>query len=166
VTLLVPMSGADLPRFRELAIRGFAEDSVACGRWPAEGALERSTTDFEESLPGGLATPDHHLYTIRATEDGPTVGYLWFAETEKNGLRSAFVNDLEILPEYRRQGHAEAAFRAMESLVRDLGLESVDLFVFAQNEAAQALYRKLGYAVAGTSMRKDVGDGTASRRAG
>jgi ribosomal protein S18 acetylase RimI-like enzyme len=153
------MSEEAFPDYRLRAIRGFAEDNIAAGRWPEEGALARSERDFEESLPEGLATPDNHLFEILADEGGPTVGYLWFVVVEKHGLRSAFIDDLEVLPEYRRQGHAEAAFKAMEPIVRRLGLTRVDLHVFAHNEAAQALYRKLGYAVTGMNMRKDVGQG-------
>ena len=156
MTVLAPMSAEAFADYRTLAVRGYADDNVAAGRWPAEGALARSEADFEESLPHGLSTPDNHLFEIQDTEGGPTVGYLWFALVEKNGLRSAFIYDLEVLPEYRRRGHAESAFRAMESIVRDLGLDRIDLHVFVQNDGAQALYRKLGYAVTGMNMRKDL----------
>ena len=108
------------------------------------------------SLPLGLRTPDNYLFEIVAGEDGACVGYLWFAVVEKNGLQSAFVYDVAIKPEFRRQGHAQAAFDALEPLVRKLGLSSIGLHVFSQNAGAQALYRKLGYGVTSVNMLKHL----------
>ena len=76
------------------SVAGYAQDNIDAGRWPAEGALERSRADFEDSLPQGLATPDNYLFEIQESEGGPTVGYLWFAVVVKHGLRSAYVYDL------------------------------------------------------------------------
>jgi ribosomal protein S18 acetylase RimI-like enzyme len=143
--------------YLDAATAGYAEDNVASGRWPAEGALERARADFAESLPHGLHTPDNYLYEIRATETGPTVGVLWFAVQEKNGLRVAFVYDIEVKREFRRRGHATAAFIQMESLVRDLGLTGIGLHVFGRNTTAQDLYRKLGYDITGVNMLKKLG---------
>jgi ribosomal protein S18 acetylase RimI-like enzyme len=157
VTILVPMSAESWPHYLDAAVAGYANDNVDAGRWPAEGALARAQADFDISLPQGLATPDNYLFEIKIAEAGPTIGFLWFAVVQKNGLRSAFVYDVEIKPEFRRQGHAAAAFKALEPLVRKLGLTSIGLHVFAHNPGAQALYRKLGYAVASVNMLKQLG---------
>ena len=154
MTTLVPMQEAAFAVYLNAAVIGYAQDNVASGRWPAEGALARSRADFEASLPQGLATPDNFLFEIKRELTGPTVGFIWFAVVEKNGLRSAFVYDVEVQPEFRRQGHARAAFKALEPLVRDLGLPSIGLHVFGHNPGAQALYSSLGYAVTGTNMLK------------
>lgn len=157
MTVLVPMSAQAYVPYLEAAVAGYAKDNVESGRWPEEGALARSQADFDSSLPQGLETPNNYLFEIKATEAGPAVGVLWFAVEEKHGLRSAFVYDVEIAPEFRRQGHAEAAFEALERLVRALGLSSIGLHVFGHNPAAQALYGKLGYGVTGINMRKNLG---------
>lgn len=158
MTTLVPMRQEVFTAYRDAAIAGYAKDNVASGRWPAEGALARSRADFEESLPQGLATPDNFLFEIKGEPDGPTVGFIWFAVVEKNGIRSAFVYDVEVRPEFRRQGHARAAFKAIEPLVRGLGLCSIGLHVFGHNPGAQALYSSLGYGVTGTNMLKVLGE--------
>lgn len=161
-TTLVPMSAASFADYVKSAITNYAEENVAAGRWPSEGALERSRLDYESFLPNGPATPDNFLYEIRASlasdDDSASriVGHLWFAIVKKNGVRGGYVYDLEVSPEYRRQGHAEAAFRAMEVLAREMGLPSVGLHVFANNPGAQALYAKLGYAVTGLNMIKHL----------
>ena len=150
------MSAETFVHYQAAAVAGYAEDNVVSGRWPAEGAIERSQADFAASLPQGLQTPDNYLFEITAGDDGVCVGYIWFAVVEKNGLRSAFVYDVEIKPEFRRLGHAEAAFKLLEPLVRKLGLSSIGLHVFSQNASAQALYRKLGYAVTSVNMLKHL----------
>jgi ribosomal protein S18 acetylase RimI-like enzyme len=154
VVVLVPMSAAAFAGYVEAAVAGYVEDNVASGRWPEEGALARSRTDFDASLPQGLQTPGNYLLEIRIAATGLTVGSIWFAVQEKHGLRTAFVHDVEVRPEYRRQGHVTAAFQALEPLVRDLGLPSIGLHVFGHNAGAQALYGKLGYEVTGVNMQK------------
>ena len=149
--------------YLKAAVAGYAEDNVASGRWPAEGALDRSRADFDDSLPQGLATPDNFLFEIKGEREGLTVGYIWFAVVEKNGIRSAFVYDVEVRPEFRRRGHARAAFKAIEPLVRDLGLSGIGLHVFSHNPRAEALYSSLGYKITGTNMLKVLGKSGAKR---
>ena len=75
----------------------------------------------------------------------------------KNGLKSAFVYDVEVKSELRRQGYARAAFTALEPIVKALGLSSIGLHVFGHNPGAQALYRSLGYGITGVNMLKQLG---------
>lgn len=139
------------------SIAGYAEENVASGRWPKEAALTRSQAEFGNLLPQGIDTPDNHIFEIMESEGGATVGHLWFAVQEKYGVRSAFVFDLEVKEEYRRQGHAKRAFLALESIATALNLSGIGLHVFAHNTNAQALYGQLGYVVTGINMRKSIG---------
>jgi ribosomal protein S18 acetylase RimI-like enzyme len=157
MTCLLPMRAEVFPSYLENAILGYAEGCVTSHRWPSEGAIERSRADFENSLPQGIATPDNYLYEINASASGPVVGVLWFAIEEKNGLRKAFVYDIEINAEYRRQGHAFQAFVLLEPIVSALGLDSIGLHVFRHNPDALAMYEKLGYEVTGINMQKRLG---------
>lgn len=151
---LEPMNPDSFASYREAASSGYAHDNVASGRWPKQGALQRSYEDFDASLPQGLATPDNFLYEINSEATGATVGIIWFAVVVKNGLKSAFVYDVEVKPEFRRQGYARAAFVALEPIVKALGLPSIGLHVFGHNPGAQALYHSLGYSVTGVNMLK------------
>ncbi len=162
MTVLAPMSAAAFAGYAEHAIAEYARDNVAAGRWPAESALARSRAEFESQLPQGVETPDNHFYEIKESETGPTVGSLWFAMQVSHGVRSAFVYDLEVKPEFRRRGHARAAFEAMEPLARELGASSIGLHVFGHNPGAQALYGQLGYRVTGVNMLKDLSGGDRS----
>jgi ribosomal protein S18 acetylase RimI-like enzyme len=147
--------------YRDTAAAGYADDNITSGRWPKEGALQRSYEDFDESLPQGLATPDNFLYEILSSRTEATVGIIWFAVVSKNGIKSAFVYDVEVKPEFRRHSYARAAFSALEPLVKALGLSSIGLHVFGTNLAAQALYYSLGYGVTGINMLKQLGSGEA-----
>jgi GNAT superfamily N-acetyltransferase len=142
MTILVAMRAENFASYLESSIASYADDNIASGRWPKGGAIECSRAEFERLLPQGLATPNNYLFEIQATDDGPTIGCLWFAVEER---------------EYRRLGHATRAFQALESFVDALGLSSIGLHVFGHNPGAQALYRQLGYHVTGINMLKQVG---------
>jgi ribosomal protein S18 acetylase RimI-like enzyme len=154
MTTLVPMKQPAFAAYLESAVAGYAEDNIASGRWPAEDALARSRDDFADSLPSGLATPDNYLFEIVDESTSTAVGVLWFAVVVKNGLKSAFVYDVEIKSAFQRMGYARAAFRALEPLVHSLGLQTIGLHVFKQNIGAQALYKSLGYEVTSVNMQK------------
>lgn len=157
MTLLTPMRAGTYPGYLEAAIAGYAADNVAAGRWPESGARERSRSEFAELLPRGLATPDNFLYEILSCEGGPTVGFIWLAVERKPASITGFVYDLEISQEHRRQGHASRALAELEVIARAVGATSLGLHVFAFNDGAQALYRRLGFQVASLNLRKSLG---------
>lgn len=156
MTALSPMGQDAFPAYVEAAIAAYAEENVSAGRWPQVGALARSREDFESLLPQGLDTPDHFICEILQDATGPVVGWLWYTIERKHGACSAYVYDLEVKPEHRRQGHASRALRLLESLAREAGASSVGLNVFANNDGAQALYRRLGYEPTNLNMRKPL----------
>lgn len=149
------MPEATFAQYAENAISAYAQDNIVSGRWPKDGALERSRADFHALQPQGLATPNQHLFIMQNA--GETVGYMHLAIIEKHGVRQAFIYDVEVLEAHQRRGHAKSAFAALESIVRAMGLNQIGLHVFAQNTAAQALYRSLGYDVASFNMLKQLG---------
>lgn len=150
---LIPMTEAYFERFVARAINSYAAENVAAGRWPADGAEQRSVKAFAQLLPEGLATAGHCLYEIQVADHG-VVGGLWYALLEEGGRRQVHVYDVLIAPQYRRRGHAAAAFREMESRLRCEGVDEIGLHVFAHNPGAQALYRSLGYNVVSVNMLK------------
>jgi ribosomal protein S18 acetylase RimI-like enzyme len=154
MTCLQTMRAQSYPAYLEAAIHSYAQDNVAARRWEEVGAMERSRADFAALLPQGLATPGHSLYEIVANEGGPVIGHLWLAIERRAGSVSAFVYDLEVRPEHRRQGHAARALQALEPIASSAGASGIALNVFINNEAARALYRQLGYVETNVNMRK------------
>jgi ribosomal protein S18 acetylase RimI-like enzyme len=152
------MSEAEYERFREASIREYARANVDAGRWPLDAALERSREAYEHLLPKGLGTPGQHLFTIHDDVQRVDVGVLWLAVSEHpGGQRSGHVYDVAIAEAHRRQGHARAAFVALEAVGREMGLVEIGLHVFWHNDGAQALYRSLGYEPTGINMLKKLG---------
>lgn len=58
---------------------------------------------------------------------------------------------LGVEPEFRRRGFGESLLRMAAAFAREAGLAWIDLTVLAHNEAALALYRKLGFIEVGRS---------------
>jgi len=133
----------------------YAEAKVRVGTWPADEAIERSRRAFDELLPQGLATPGHQLRSV-VTEDGETVGVLWFAPTDEMRGEVAFIYDIEIDEAYRGRGYGRAALDALEPLARSLGFDAIGLHVFGDNEVARGLYRSAGFVETDVVMRKSI----------
>jgi ribosomal protein S18 acetylase RimI-like enzyme len=154
MTVLVPMGEEGFASFIETSVAGYANDNVAAARWTADEAPGLSRAEFARLLPQGLATSNNHLYEIRDEAGGRTVGFLWFATMARGNAKTGYVYQLEVHPEFRRRGHARAAFQAMESIAVAMGLSSIGLHVFGHAPGAQALYGSLGYQVTGINMQK------------
>lgn len=148
MTQLQIMSEAAYAAFMQAHFAPYAADRMQADfltREQADAFVRRQTAD---TLPQGRATPGHHFYDIIA--EGRAVGSLWLRHAP--GEREAFVFDLLIQPQFRRRGHAGAALREAQRLLRDAGCEVLGLNVFAHNPNAQALYAKLGFKVASSYM--------------
>ena len=156
MTALRPMRPETFPDYLEAAIAGYAQDNVSAGRWPEVGALERSREDFQSLLPAGLDTPDNFLFEILEERASLLVGFVWYTIERNHGSCIAYIYDLELKAEHRRKGHALRALQALESLAAADGATSIGLNVFANNLAAQQLYRRLGYEPTNFNMRKSL----------
>ncbi len=62
-----------------------------------------------------------------------------------NEVAMSYVNDLVVLPTYRRLGVASALMKRGEDFASQNGSQYVQLTVLAQNETAYAAYGRLGY---------------------
>ena len=156
MTVLRPMTQSEYDAWLEEAIPAYAADKVASGQWSREASLELSRKENDELLPQGLETPDNHFYTIVDTES-KAVGMLWFAVKTKFNSPIAYVFDISISPERRREGHAYHAFIGLEAEAQKLGLSGIALHVFGHNTGAQSLYAKLGFEPTNISLFKSVG---------
>jgi len=126
------------------AIPAYAREKVASGQWTEDDSLELSTEKYQKLLPEGLKTQDNYLFSIIDSHSA-SVGMLWFAIKTHFDARVAYVFDVYVRRERRREGHAYRAFIALEEEARQLGLSGIALHVFGRNTGAQALYAKLGF---------------------
>jgi ribosomal protein S18 acetylase RimI-like enzyme len=156
----VRMTEPEYFAYVEESIPAYAADKVACGQWSQEESLDLSKKSFDELLPQGRTTPGNHFFTLLDSES-VAVGMLWIAVQDRAGQQIAYVYDVNIRPEHRRQGHATRAFAALEDEARALGLSGIALHVFGHNSSAQALYAKLGYHTTNINMFKPLQRGGA-----
>ncbi len=153
---LAPMSQSDFEVYLESAIDQYAQEHVRAGNWSPDQARKLSEDSYHHLLPDGVATPDQYLFTIEDQALGEKVGMLWFAVEERVEAPRVFLYDIRIEEAYRRRGHATEALQALEARVRGLGVTRNTLHVFGQNDAAQAMYEKLGYQVTDLRMSKTL----------
>ena len=128
-----------------------------------DGSLERPCLYYSmraclAPCVAGLTTPEQYLFAIVDGVEGHQVGSLWYGIRDEGGHRFAYLNDIWIAENYRRQGYSAAAMAAFEKSVAARGIDRILLHVFAHNPAAQALYDKVGYATSGIFLRKRLGD--------
>lgn len=99
-------------------------------------------------------TVDRHLsaktpvwwVSPEALETSP-IACLWLgnAVDQQQGDRHAYIMMLYVIPEHRRRGIATALLKTAQRWATQRGDRQIGLQVFADNTAALALYRKLGY---------------------
>jgi len=147
---LEPLEQEDFDRFLEQEIRGYAEDHVRNGNWPAEGALERSKQEFEHYLPDGIHSKDQYLYSI--IDDQTKIGVLWVKVKDQK----AFIYDFVIDEAFRGKGYGKQALMVMDEKLKSMGVESVGLHVFGDNITAQELYKKMGFQITDIQMKKEL----------
>jgi ribosomal protein S18 acetylase RimI-like enzyme len=128
---------------------------VASGQWAEGESFELSTKEYQKLLPEGLETQDNYLFSIIDSHSA-SVGMLWFAVRTQFAARVAYVLDVYVRRERRRERHAYRAFIALEEEARRLGLSGISLHVFGRNTSAQTLYAKLGFRPTNISLFKTI----------
>ena len=68
----------------------------------------------------------------------------------------AYVSDLVVLPDQRRQGIGRALLERAEAYARALGMETIGIGVMAANRAALDLYEAGGYRAVHLELRKSL----------
>ena len=97
----------------------------------------------EASVAGELTNP-LSLWLV-ALAGGTVVGYVG----SQTVLDEADVMNVAVDPAYRRQGVGKGLMLALMAALRQVGVRTLALEVRASNEAAQALYKNLGFEQAG-----------------
>ena len=91
-------------------------------------------------------------FYLVAWDDGEPLGHAYLALTDPPQLQ-----DVAVRPEHRRRGIGTALTAAAEDQARERGFSRLTLSVSVGNDAAQALYRGMGYADAGVPPRRVQG---------
>jgi ribosomal protein S18 acetylase RimI-like enzyme len=141
LTQILRLTRADLPRLeaflRQDALQAEPRDPAAGEAFVA--GLRQSLARFDL-----FASSSHWL--LAAQVDGQFVGYLSAARILKIDARGCvlFVDELMVLPAYRRAGVASALWREVEAISVEIGAWRIRLCVDADNAAARAFYQDMG----------------------
>ncbi len=124
--------------FRALAAAEWPDDAEAAER--AEAGLRRSRDAWD-----WMQSEDCFLLLARA--DGHPAGYALAIRIPKADERAGFlfVDELVVLPAFRRRGVARALLRRLQSLAEEMGLAGIRLLIRPENMPARGLYRTLGF---------------------
>ena len=120
-----------------------------------------NTTPFETQIRDLLRTKQRIF--LLARKEGEICGYLEgrLAEVDPDDVlytprRFAKIENLYILPEFRRRGVARALAEAFIDYAALRGFSSVELQVLGANEAALAFYRSMGFGVQQHTLEKQI----------
>lgn len=148
---LEKMNSNELEEYLSYAIKNYANEHVKAGNWNEQEAISKATKEFEELLPEGEKTAGNELFIIR--DGDKEVGIIWLAIAQND---KGFIYDIEIREENRGRGYGKQAMTEIEKVARNLNLKSIGLHVFAHNQVARDLYKKLGYAETNIKMEKKI----------
>lgn len=147
------MSEDEYATYLERLTREYAEEHRNAGTWPAEEALNRSRAELDKLLPAGPATKGMEVLHAVDAEDA-VVGQVWLGVERRKGSDSAYLYDIELVPEARGQGRGRQLLGLVEARAGELGCTSLELNVFGRNHVARRLYDAAGYEVVTQMMRK------------
>ncbi|QSB14222.1 GNAT family N-acetyltransferase [Natronosporangium hydrolyticum] len=146
---LEPMTADEYQPWRAEAEAHYARSVAASGR-SAQAAARAAADTYAQLLPDEFATPDHRFWY--AYDGHRRVGFLWVKVNDD----TAFVYNVAVEPDLRRQGYGRAIMLAAERWCRDNALTRIGLHVFTHNTGALALYEQLGFTETGRNMAKDL----------
>jgi GNAT superfamily N-acetyltransferase len=110
--------------------------------------LEHEAVATEEQIRASLfeQTPHAEVLVVEAPEHGRVVGFALFFHNYSTflGRRGLYLEDLFVLPEWRRRGYGTALLRALARVAVDRGCGRLEWSVLAWNEPALRFYESLG----------------------
>ena len=152
--ILEPMTEAQFIGFMEATFPSYVAERAAADHVSLEMAEQYARAQLARLLPDSRRTVGHRFLRVLSRDTGDGVGDVWFWIDDEN--RQGFLYSVVIRLEQRRRGFASAALTVVEEMVRAAGCISLGLNVFATNDAAIALYRKLGFCAVSSYWNKPL----------
>ncbi|MEG9296828.1 GNAT family N-acetyltransferase [Mangrovibacillus sp. Mu-81] len=149
--IVIPMTSEEFSIFVEKSIISYASEKTRSGNWNEEEALDRAKADYERFLPQGEKTENNYLYSLY--NENARVGSFWIAVMPN---QTGYIYNIEIEEEFRGKGFGKSAMKEIEIKAKELGLNKIELHVFAHNTPARRLYETIGYEVTNVIMAKSI----------
>lgn len=150
---LEKMTQEDYEAYHLKAVPNYADELIK-GGVNNEDAWKIAESSFQTLLPDGVKTKDHFLYIIKNHKT--SIGILWLSKKSNESKEFAYINDIDIKPEFRDRGFGKESMLLAEKEALKLDLNSISLHVFGHNDRAIGLYQKVGYRTTNIVMTKDL----------
>ncbi|HEX2110533.1 MAG TPA: GNAT family N-acetyltransferase [Gaiellaceae bacterium] len=119
--------------------------------WLVTNGDWRTATDERRYVRATRRSPDAAVFVAESSEG--IVGRLSIARDPHPASRHVADLGVMVARDFRRRGAGRALMEAAEAWARRVGIRKLELHVFPHNEAAIALYTRLGYAQEGLRRR-------------
>jgi GNAT superfamily N-acetyltransferase len=111
-----------------------------------EHGIDTSERAVRAAVDGAIEEPSRgRVLIVRDGEDAIGVGYVSFVWSLEHGGRSAWLEELYVVPERREHGVGTALLHAAFGIARLEGCVAIDLEVEAAHERVTSLYRREGF---------------------
>ena len=151
---LEPMTDAQFGEFIEVIVPPYVAERVQADHLSPEDAQRFVRDQQDRLLPDGRQTPGHQFLRIVTLDIPQCVGGVWLEIDSEN--KQGFLYNLTVFPPYRRRRFGSDALALVAELVRRAGCGTLGLNVFSTNDAAVALYRKMGFSTVSSYMNKKL----------
>ena len=142
-----PMTDAEFDGWRSAAVAEFGRCRAEIDGVSLSEGVRRAEESYQRLLPDGPRSPGAVLRVLVTAED-TVAGVLWLGDRPPGGgPETAYVYEVEVVPELRGRGYGRALMLAAEAEALALGARALELNVCADNLVAQRLYESLGYRV-------------------
>jgi ribosomal protein S18 acetylase RimI-like enzyme len=152
VLTLRTMKAEEFPAYRDYFIHDYALEIAANFGHTPQKSLAIAQQEFLADLPQNVSTPNHVLLCLETSDD--LVGYLWYRCLPDG--ESVFILDFVVFEKFRGRGYGTAAVTALEEHLSQVGIKNIKLRVAYENKRALALYEKLGFAITGYTIAKQL----------
>lgn len=142
--LIAPACAEDLQQLNDLMYELHDEHHIAC----PEHFKTAEDIEQEKSIARYLDTPECLVYV--AKDQDAIIGFITghFCElvsTVSKPVPMGSIDELYVLPEYRKQGAATWLYKKLETTFIDYGVEQVFVEVWAFNQNAHRFYEYSGF---------------------
>ena len=146
------MTQAEFSDFMEVILPPYVAERAAADHVSTEVAEQYARDQHARLLPDAHLTAGHRFLSMVSTNSAQPVGGVWFWIDVEN--KQAFLYNITVFTQYRHRGFASDALGLVEEMVREAGCVTLGLNVFSSNDAAIALYRKVGFSAVSSYFNK------------
>jgi GNAT superfamily N-acetyltransferase len=150
------MTDTEFQMYLRRAVPQYAYDQVRSGNWKPDESMSRAKSEFLHTLPNGPLTEGHYLILITDLDKGNKVGMLWWAMNQRGTQKIAFLADFFVFSEFRNKGYEAEALTLLQGECSKLGVERIELQVFAHNAEDLSVYRMNGFGEVSIFFGKSV----------